>query len=77
MSGTLTVKELIKELLDCDMDEPVFIGLGSQNCYSFPTGYAGINSVNDLTDVFFAQQSTFRGKRGVYLMTRENLGVQE
>lgn len=31
MSGTLTVKELIKELLEYDMDEPVFIGLGGNS----------------------------------------------
>lgn len=28
MSGTLTVKEFIKELLDCDMDDEVFIQVG-------------------------------------------------
>ena len=31
MSGTLTVKELIKELLEFDMDEPVFIALGDNS----------------------------------------------
>lgn len=42
MSGTFTVKELIKELLEHDMDEPVFIGLGSRNT---PKGSSGILSV--------------------------------
>ena len=28
MSGTLTVKELINELLEYPMDDPVYIGLG-------------------------------------------------
>lgn len=41
MSGTLTVKELIKELLEFDMDEPVFIGLGKNSLR--PEGSSGIS----------------------------------
>lgn len=32
MSGTLTVKELIVELLDCDMDASVYIKTGDIDC---------------------------------------------
>ena len=42
MSGTLTVKELILELLNRDMDEPVYIGLGPG---SKPNGSAEIMNV--------------------------------
>ena len=41
MSGTLTVRELIKELLEFDMDEPVFVALGSNSLR--PTGSSKIS----------------------------------
>jgi len=41
MSGTLTVRELIKELLEFDMNEPVFIALGDN--YMWPTGSSKID----------------------------------
>ena len=42
MSGTMTVKELISELLEYGMDEPVFVGLGRSNR---PDGKAEIMNV--------------------------------
>lgn len=44
MSGTLTVKELIKELLEFEMNEPVFIGLGSNSLR--PIGSSKISHVS-------------------------------
>jgi hypothetical protein len=41
MSRTLTVKDLIKELLEFDMDEPVFIALGSNMMR--PTGSSNLS----------------------------------
>lgn len=45
MSGTLTVKELIIELLDYDMNQPVYISLGSR---SIPDGSDGIQQVTEV-----------------------------
>lgn len=44
MSGTMTVKELIKELLEFDMDEPVYIGLGRNS--RRPNGSSKISHVS-------------------------------
>ena len=46
MSGTLTVKELIIELLDYDMSERVYIGLGLDRP---PLSCADISSVASLS----------------------------
>lgn len=43
MSGTLTVRELIIELLEYDMDEPVYISLGYS--YERPGGKSNISNV--------------------------------
>lgn len=45
MSGTFTVKELIKELLEFDMNDPVFIALGKDS--TKPEGSSKIFLVND------------------------------
>lgn len=63
MSGTMTVKELIKELLDCGMDEPVYIGLGQS---SRPDGSAQILQVLEFT-------AGITCGFGVYLNPREHL----
>lgn len=63
MSGTMTVKELITELLDYGMDEPVFIGLGSG---SRPDGSAEIMGVNEWS-------SNIHCDFGVYLNPRKHL----
>ena len=42
MSGTFTVKELIKELLEYDMDEQVYIGLGES---VIPVGSSEIHCI--------------------------------
>jgi len=63
MSGTMTVKELIKELMEHDMDEPVFIGLGSR---SIPDGSAEIMGVAEWS-------SGITCNFGVYLNPREHL----
>ena len=63
MSRTMTVKELIKELMEHDMDEPVFIGLGSR---SIPDGSAGIMGVAEWP-------SNITCGFGVYLNPREHL----
>jgi hypothetical protein len=44
LKRTMTVKELIKELLEFDMDEPVYIGLGED---AKPDGCAGIQEIGD------------------------------
>ena len=63
MSRTMTVKELITELLDYGMDEPVFIGLGSR---SIPDGSAEILSVSEFS-------SNITCGFGVYLNPRSHL----
>ena len=59
MSGTLTVKELIKGLLEFDMDEPVFIGLGDNSLK--PSGSSEILHLSQF------------GWSGVYLCPALNL----
>ena len=63
MSGTMTVKELITELLDYGMDEPVYIGLGSR---SIPDGRAEIMTVSEFS-------SNITCGFGVYLNPRSHL----
>lgn len=63
MSGTMTVKELIKELMEYGMDEPVFIGLGSG---SRPDGKAEIMGVAEWS-------SNITCDFGVYLNPRAHL----
>ena len=63
MSGTMTVRELITELLDYDMNEPVYIGLGSG---SKPDASAQIMSVAEFS-------SNITCGYGVYLNPREHL----
>lgn len=64
MKSTMTVKELIKELLEFDMDEPVFIGLGGEKR---PDGNAAIKELGD----YCAGGLPF--EFGVYLMPKENI----
>lgn len=64
MSGTLTVKELIKELLEYDMDEPVFLALGDS--YSLPNGSAKISRTR-------LHDAGIICGFGVYIYTRETL----
>jgi hypothetical protein len=63
MSGTMTVKELITELLDYDMGEPVYIGLGPG---AVPMRSAKIQQVSEFS-------SNITCWFGVYLTPRENL----
>ena len=63
MSGTMTVKELITELLDYDMGEPVYIGLGKRG---IPDGSAKIQTVAEFS-------SGITCGFGVYLVPREHL----
>lgn len=63
MSGTMTVKELIKELLEYGMDEPVFIGLGRRGV---PDGSAEIMGVAEWS-------ANITCGFGVYLTPREHL----
>lgn len=63
MSGTMTVKELITELLDYDMGEPVYIGLGPG---AVPMRSAKIQQVSEFS-------SNITCGFGVYLTPRENL----
>ena len=44
MSRTRTVKDLIKELLEFDMDEPVYVALGSS--YLCPSGSSEVSHVS-------------------------------
>lgn len=46
MSGTLTVRELITELLDYDMNQPVYIGLGPR---AIPDGSDGIRQAIEIS----------------------------
>ncbi|SBT09124.1 hypothetical protein PROAA_3060004 [Candidatus Propionivibrio aalborgensis] len=64
MSGTLTVKELIKELLEYEMHEPVFISLGSSGIR--PQGSAKLSHTNQ-------HDSNITCGFGVYLHTAETL----
>lgn len=63
MSGTMTVKELITELLDYGMDELVFIGLGSG---IKPDASAQIMGVSEFS-------ANITCGYGVYLNPREHL----
>jgi len=67
--ATLTVRELIKELLHHDMTDPVFVSLGPG---STPSGGA---QVSHTTDVASGHLTT--GKYGVYLMTSEHLEIKD
>ena len=63
MSGTMTVKELITELLDYGMDEPVYIGLGKRGV---PDGSAEIQTVAEF-------DANITCGFGVYLVPRGHL----
>lgn len=62
MSGTLTVRELINELLYFDMDERVYIGFDDSGC-------CNIKSVDDCTRNFSMSSS----ERGIHLMPEDAL----
>lgn len=64
MSKTMTVKELIKELVEFDMDEPVFIALGENSLR--PTGSATISHASQ-------HDSNITCGFGVYLHPKEVL----
>lgn len=68
MSGTLTVKELIKELLEFDMDEPVFIGLGKNALR--PSGSSKLNHVS-------FHDHTITCGFGVYIHPADCLDINE
>ena len=68
MSGTLTVRELIKELLEFDMDEPVFIALGSVTAR--PSGSGKIVSLRQF-------DSNITCGFGVYLNPNDTLIDEE
>lgn len=67
MSETMTVKELIKELMEYGMDEPVFIGLGDN---LRPDGKAEVMAVTEWS-------SNITCGFGVYLIPIEHLVEQE
>ena len=64
MSRTLTVKDLIKELLEFDMDDPVFIALGSNMVR--PTGSSNLSHASQ-------HNENITCSYGVYLHPNETL----
>jgi hypothetical protein len=64
MTQTITVKDLIKKLIEHDMDEPVYIGLGKN---SKPTACAGIIDVADYS------RGGIDFELGIYLIPFETL----
>ena len=69
MSWTMTVKELITELIDYGMDEPVYIGIGPR---SIPDDSSDILSVSD-----FKFTSNITCGVGVYLIPRDDLRLYQ
>jgi len=68
MSGSMTVKELITELLDCDMFEHVYIALGPSRK---PEGNSEINEVVDFSI------GHIDGDFGIYIIPTGNLCEKE
>lgn len=64
MTQTITVKDLIKKLIEHDMDEPVYIGLGR---HAKPTACAGIIDVADFS------RGGIDFEFGIYLIPFESL----
>ena len=65
----MKVRELIKQLVDLDMEEEVYIGLGFS---IIPDGMSGIMKVSDFSNVY----PTF-GNLGIYLIPHDNLQKDE
>lgn len=65
----MKVRELVAELIKCDMDEDVFIGLGPN---AIPSGHGSLHSVTDYADSL-PRNSDGKCPYGVYIIPIDRL----